>query len=150
MPTPALDVFTTEGLVAGFQSRDITGRRFLLPRADIADGELAKGLAGLGAVVREIAVYRTLPDVAAIHKAKQMLLSNELDVITFTSSSTVTNLMTALGGDGVPPGAVKIACIGPKTAQTALQAGLQPDIVAREHTVPGLVDAIDELFRKGA
>jgi uroporphyrinogen III methyltransferase/synthase len=144
------DVYTTEGLVAGFQSRNVAGRRFLLPRTDIADVELAKGLAGLGAVVREIAVYRTLPDVAAIRKAKEMLLSNQLDVVTFTSSSTVTNLMTAFGDDGVPLRTVKIACIGPKTAETALKAGLKPDIVATEHTVPGLVDAIDELFRKGA
>ena len=144
------NVYTTEGLVAGFQTGNVAGRRFLLPRTDIADAELANGLAGLGAVVREITVYRTLPDVAAIRKAKEMLLSNQLDVVTFTSSSTVTNLMTAFGDNGVPLRTVKIACIGPKTAQTALQAGLQPDIVATEHTVPGLVDAIDELFRKGA
>jgi uroporphyrinogen III methyltransferase/synthase len=142
------DVFTTEGLISGFQSRNITGQRFLLPRTDIADEQLAKGLTGLGARVQEIAVYRTLPDVEAIARAKEMLLLNQLDVITFTSSSTVTNLVTAFGADGVPVNGVKIACIGPKTAETAVKAGLKPDVVAKEHTILGLVDAIEELFRK--
>lgn len=141
-------VYTTEGLIAGFQNWNIAGQRFLLPRTDIADEELANRLTGLGAVVQEIAVYRTSPNIEAIAKAKQMLLSNQLDVITFTSSSTVSNLVSAFGTDGIPPNGVKIACIGPKTAETAIKTGLKPDIVAKEHTIPGLVNAIEDFFRK--
>jgi len=144
------DVYTTEGLITGFQSRNITGQRFLLPRTDIADDQLTKGLTELGAMVQEIAVYRTSPDVEAIAKAKELLLLNQLDVITFTSSSTVSNLATAFGTDGISLNGVKIACIGPKTAETAIKAGLKPDVVAEEHTIPGLVDAIEELFREEA
>jgi uroporphyrinogen III methyltransferase/synthase len=144
------DVFTTEALVTGFQSLNITGQRFLLPRADIADNQLAKRLNRLGAIVQEIAVYRTLPDIEAINKAKEMLLLNHLDVITFTSSSTVSNLITAFGTDSKHLDNVKIACIGPKTAETAIKAGLKPDVVATEHTIPGLVEAVEELFRKEA
>lgn len=144
------DVFTTEGLITGFQSYNIVGQQFLLPRTDIADEQLAKGLTGQGAKVQEVAVYRTLPDVEAIIRAKKMLLLNELDIITFTSSSTVTNLVAVFGGEGVPLKGVKIACIGPKTAETAIKAGLKPDIVAKEHTIPGLVAAIEEFFTEGA
>ena len=142
-------VYTTEGLITGFQSLNIDGQRFLLPRTDIADEELAKGLTVLGAIVKEITVYRTSPDIEAIAKAKDLLLSNQVDVITFTSSSTVSNLVTALGTDDIPDG-VKIVCIGPKTAETAIKAGLKPDIVASEYTIPGLVNAIEEYFRKAA
>ncbi len=144
------DVYTTEGLITGFQARNIKKQRFLLPRTDIADEELAEGLTGLGAMVQEIAVYRTSPDVEAIAKAKEMLSSHQLDVITFTSSSTVSNLLATLGTDDLSLNEVKIACIGPKTAETAIRAGLKPDVVAKEHTIPGLVDAIEELFRKEA
>jgi uroporphyrinogen III methyltransferase/synthase len=144
------DIFTTEGLISGFRGRNITGQRFLLPRTDIADEQLAQGLTGLGATVQEIAVYRTLPDVEALSRAKEMLLLNQLDVVTFTSSSTVTNLMTAFGDNREPLKGVRVACIGPKTAETAIKAGLKPDAVAKEHTISGLVDAIEELFRKEA
>jgi len=142
-------VYTTEGLIAGFLHRNIAGQRFLLPRADIADEELTEGLKRLGATVLEIAVYRTSPDIEAVAKAKEMILSNQIDVITFTSSSTVSNLVTALGTDGIPDG-IKVACIGPKTADTAIKAGIRPDIVAGEHTIPCLVKVIEEFFGKVA
>ncbi len=143
-------IFTSEGLVTELKQRNIAGQCFLLPRADIADEELVKGLTGLGAIVQEIAVYRTTPDIEAITKAKEMLLSNQVDVITFTSSSTVFNLVAAFGTDSAPLNGVKIVCIGPKTAETATKAGLKPDVVAKEHTIPGLVNAIEDFFRKAA
>ncbi len=142
------DIYTTEVLITGFRSRNIAGQRFLLPRTDIADERLAEELTGLGAMVQEITVYRTAPDVEAINKAKEMLLLHRLDVITFTSSSTVSNLVIVLGTDSISLNGVKIACIGPKTAETAIKAGLKPDIVAQEHTIPGLVDAMENYFRK--
>ncbi|OGO16752.1 MAG: uroporphyrinogen-III C-methyltransferase [Chloroflexi bacterium RBG_16_50_11] len=141
-------VYTTAGLIEGFRGKDIAGLKILLPRTDIADDELAKGLISMGAEVHEIAVYRTTPDLEAIAMAKEMLLSRRLDVVAFTSPSTVTSLVIALGPGGASLDGVKIACIGPKTAETARKGGLKPDIVAGEHTIPGLVDAIERLFRK--
>ena len=70
-----------------------------------------------------------------------MLQNGEIDIITFTSSSTVKNFVQLVGRESVPEG-VKIACIGPITAQTAEEHGLKPDIVAEEYTIEGLVQAI--------
>ncbi len=141
--------FTSRGLITELKKQNITGQRLLLPRADIADEELTEGLTQLGATVQEITVYRTSPDIEAVAEARGMLLSNQIDVIVFTSSSTVSNLLTALDPEDMP-GGVRIACIGPKTAETAIKAGIKPDVVASEHTIPGLVNALEEYFRKGA
>ncbi|MEE8318863.1 MAG: uroporphyrinogen-III C-methyltransferase [Dehalococcoidales bacterium] len=142
------DTFTSEGIIAGLKSRNINGQRFLLPRADIADKELTSGLAKLGAEVKEVAVYRTVPATESIAEARQRLLAGEIDVITFTSSSTVTNLLAALP-EGLPKiNNYKVACIGPKTAATAAGAGLKTDIIAGEQTIPGLVAAIETYFGK--
>ncbi|MFQ6122349.1 MAG: uroporphyrinogen-III C-methyltransferase [Dehalococcoidales bacterium] len=140
------DVYTSQGFVAGLGKYDIAGQRFLLPRADIADKELAEGITQLGAEVHEVTAYKTVPATEAISPAKQMLLSNKIDVITFTSPSTVSNLVAVLGGNRETINSVKIACIGPKTADKAASAGLRVDIVASEHTIPGLVTAIEQYF----
>jgi uroporphyrinogen III methyltransferase/synthase len=141
------EVYSSEGLLAGLKGYTVRGKRFLLPRADIADKKLTDGLTRLGAEVYEIVAYRTVAPPEAISKIREMLSSGQLDVITFTSSSTVSNLVAALG-DKVAVNRAKVACIGPKTADAATKAGLKVDIVAREHTIPGLVEAIEEYFRK--
>jgi uroporphyrinogen III methyltransferase/synthase len=142
------EVYSSEGLIAGLKSQPIRGKRFLLPRADIADKGLADGLIGLGAEVDEIAAYKTVPLTEEM--AKRLILSGQIDVITFTSSSAVTGLL-AVSGKKVPKMQnAKIACIGPKTAETAAKAGLKVDIIAREHTIPGLVTAIEDYFGKEA
>jgi uroporphyrinogen III methyltransferase/synthase len=142
------EVYTGAGVIAGLRSYKITGQRFLLPRADIADSEIVDGISSLGASVDDVTAYRTLPATEAIVKAKSMLFADEIDVVTFTSSSTVSNLVTAYSGEPVNISGAKVACIGPKTAQTATNAGLNIDIMASEATIPGLVAAIEEYFKK--
>ena len=142
------NVYTSEDIVTGLSSWGIAGKRFLLPRADIADKKLTNGLTRLGAEVHEIVAYRTAPPTEEISKARELLLSDEIDVITFTSSSTVSNLVAAFGGDPTPINSSKVACIGPKTAETAIRVGLRVDIIAGEHTIPGLVAAIEDYFKK--
>ncbi|MFQ5997025.1 MAG: uroporphyrinogen-III C-methyltransferase, partial [Dehalococcoidales bacterium] len=95
------EIYTSEGITTGLKNRNIASQRFLLPRADIADEELVQGISQLGAEVHEVVVYRTVPATEAIAQAKQMLISGEIDVITFTSSSTVSNLVAAFQGE--PP-----------------------------------------------
>lgn len=137
-------IHTSQGFVSGLKDQDVSGCRFLLPRADIAPKQLADEITKLGAEVHEIIAYKTVPSNEAISQGRQMLLAGEIDIITFTSSSTVTNLLSLMGG-GQP--AIKkaiVACIGPTTAATAAKAGLRVDIVAQNHTIPGLVEAVEQ------
>ncbi|MDD4874665.1 MAG: uroporphyrinogen-III synthase, partial [Dehalococcoidales bacterium] len=103
----------------------------------------------LGADVEEVAAYHTAPATESIEKARQAIVSGEIDVITFTSSSTVSNLVAAFGGEIMPIKNIKVACIGPKTAETAVNAGLNVDILAAEQTIPGLFSALEEYFEEG-
>ncbi len=116
--------------------------RVLLPRAAVARDVLPAGLRAKGWSVDVVEAYRTeretpSPELRAAAAAA--------DAITFTSSSTVTNYLAMTGAAAVPR---VVACIGPVTAATARAAGLTVDVVAGEHTVDGLVDAlIEELVR---
>jgi uroporphyrinogen III methyltransferase/synthase len=148
IPDYVPNVYTTEGIIEGLKNHDITGKRFLLPRADIVDDRLAKAIKEYGGEPEEIIAYRTSPALESIQRARSLLLSDQIDVITFTSSSTVTNLMAALKEDLPITGWPRIASIGQKTSETAVQAGLKVDITAGEPTIRGLVMAIEDYFRK--
>ncbi len=117
---------------------EVSGLRFLLPRADIAREALADGLRGRGAVVHEIAAYRTSP------VADRSAPLGPVDAVTFTSSSTVRGF---LAGGPVPAGA-KVICIGPITAQTARACGLKVTAVAEQYTEDGLIDALQAAFAR--
>ena len=138
--------FTGAAIAAGLAEAGIAGQRFLLPRADIADGTLAEGIARVGGQVEEVAAYRTVPAPAA--RLAEVLAAGNMDIATFTSSSTVTNLAAALKASQLGLDGALIACIGPTTAAAAVKAGFRPDIVAAEHTIPGLVAAIEEHLAK--
>lgn len=122
---------------------DVRGQRILLPRADIAREALAIELQHRGALVDEIAAYRTLP--AAPDPIGLAELQRGVDVITFTSSSTVRNFVRLVGQEVSLPHTL-IACIGPITARTARELGLRVDIMASEYTMAGLVSALAEYF----
>ncbi len=137
--------YVAEAIIAGIG--DVAGQRVLLPRADIAREALAVELRRLGAEVEEIAAYRTVIrqlDAETVMAA----LAARPDAITFTSSSTVRGFVAALGGLNPAEAlrGVAVACIGPITAQTAREAGLTPQIVAEEYTMPGLTRAIVSYF----
>lgn len=148
VPDYVPQVYTSQGIIAGLKNQNLFGQRFLLPRADIADNGLAQGISRLGASVHEVTAYQTVPAAEAITQAKQRIVSGEVDAITFTSSSTVTNLVAAFGKELPAISSAKVACIGPKTAETAARAGLEVDIIAKEQTIPGLVAAMEEYFTK--
>ncbi len=137
--------YVAEAIVGGIGA--VAGQRVLLPRADIAREALALELRRMGALVEEIAAYRTVTrplDAQAVNAA----LAWRPDVITLTSSSTVRGVVAALGGMHLAEALrdVIVACIGPITAQTALEVGLTPQIVAEEYTMPGLTRAIVAYF----
>ncbi len=139
------DEYVAEAITAGLG--DVSGQRILLPRADIARQALAVELRRLGAEAEEIAAYRTVTrplDAQTVAAA----LAARPDAITFTSSSTVRGLAAAL--PGMPLAAalrgIVVACIGPITAQTARDAGLTPEVIAEEYTMPGLTRALISYF----
>jgi len=138
------NVFTTDAVADGFRTFDLSGKRILLPHADIAPGTLAGGLRNQDADVREVTAYRTVVPREAAARARELLGSGTITVATFTSSSTVRNLVALLDGDTRPLDGIRIASIGPVTTRMAHEAGLRVDIEAREHTVPGLVQALRE------
>ena len=133
----------SEVVLSELESMDWTGVPVLLPAADIGRDTLARGLSQRGAEVERIAAYRTIPTDGMAEKARSTLEQN-VDFVTFTSSSTVQNLLNMLDGDRRALERSKIACIGPTTAATAEQMGLRVDLVAPVHTVQGLVDALVE------
>ena len=138
--------YTSESILKGMAQLGVAGCRMLLPRSDIAPRDLIEGLTRLGAEPFEVAAYRTvLPDSIAA-EGKRRLLDGEIDVITFASSSTVANLVALLDGDIESINKAKVACIGPATAAAAEKAGIRIDIMAQEHTIPGLVAAIEAYF----
>lgn len=144
--TPA--EYTGKGIASGLGEQDIAGCRILLPRSAISDRELPQALAQLGAEVHELAIYDAILATEAVSLGKQMLLANEIDVTTFTSPSTVVNLLTLLDGKREIVNRAKVACIGPKTAARAAKAGLRVDIIAQESTIPGLVEAVEGYFQR--
>ncbi len=121
----------------------------LLPGADIGRDVLARGLERLGARVKQVAAYRTVTPEEAGDKSRE-LLKNGVDVVTFTSSSTVRNLLGLLDGNKQRLESSLIACIGPITAKTARESGLRVDLVADQHTVEGLVDVLARHFSEPA
>ena len=132
---------TSQAVVDELSDRDWTNAAVLLPGADIGRDLLAQGLAQLGAQVKLVAVYRTVaaPDVGPLARKT---LDQGVDIVTFTSSSTVRNLLEALSGDGSGLNSSIIACIGPVTAATARELGLRVDLVAAKHNVEGLAESL--------
>ena len=127
---------------------DWNGRLVLLPGSAIGRDALATGLAKLGADVRRVPAYRNLrPE--GIEARARAAFERGIDVVTFTSSSTVRNLLDILGAERHLLESSAIACIGPITAATAADMGLTVDIIAAEHNVEGLADALAGHFSGG-
>ncbi len=145
------DEYVSEAVVKEMGGMELEGARVLLPRADIGREALSEGLIRLGARVDQVAAYRTLVPQESWSRARELLQDGRIDVATFTSSSTVRNLISLLNGDTTPLKEAVICCIGPITAATAREIGLRVDVIARQYTVEGLVEALKEYFAsKGA
>jgi len=117
--------------------------RILLARAQEARDVLPESLRSHGAAVDVIPAYETVPEREGGEELAEQLMRGEIDFVTFTSSSTVKNLVRQLGNI-TPLQHTKIACIGPVTAETARSFALEPDIIAENYTIDGLVHAIRE------
>jgi len=138
--------YTAEGLAKALERWEMEGRRVLVPRAEVARDALPSLLAMRGAEVEILPVYQAVCPAEAGAALLRLFSAEGADVITFTSSSTVVNFVRAFPDDRLPAvlGDAEIACMGPVTADTARKLGLSVDIVAREYTTHGLVQAIVE------
>ncbi|HQM46256.1 MAG TPA: uroporphyrinogen-III C-methyltransferase [Smithellaceae bacterium] len=140
------DEFIAEGMLKSFAGMDLRGKKMLIPRAAKARDILPEGLKEQGAVVDVAVAYRTVNSGRKKEELLAFIDEGEVDVITFTSSSTVTNFVEIMGADYRLPPQVKIACIGPVTADAAQKAGFRVDIAHKEYTMDGLVQSLAEYF----
>ena len=136
--------YRAEGIIEGLQERGIQGKKILLARAEVARDILPEQLEALGAQVTVAPTYQTIVPEVSTGEAAALLQGEKVDLITFTSSSTVKNfkkLWEKMQDTAIFQGALT-ACIGPITAKTAQEEGFQIDIQAKEYTIEGLVEAI--------
>jgi uroporphyrinogen III methyltransferase/synthase len=144
------ETYRAESVVEAFRKEDIRGKKILLPRAEEARFVLPIELRKMGAEVDEVTAYATEPVQDNVDQLLVQLENKAIDLITFTSSSTVKNFKKL-----IPPAdfnrllnGVAVAAIGPITAETAKNLGFEVDIVADSYTVPGLCEAIVRYNRK--
>ncbi|MGA7361463.1 MAG: uroporphyrinogen-III synthase [Candidatus Dormiibacterota bacterium] len=134
--------FIAESLAEQLITEGVVGRRVLLPRAAGARAVLPESLGRAGAEVEVAELYRMRPDESARAILEKALSEPDLDCILFASGSAV-DCFHALRGESEISSSVLIACIGPITAQAAVSVGLRPGLVAKEHSLAGLVTALE-------
>ena len=128
---------------------DVAGQRVVLARADGATEDLGDALRERGAIVDDVVAYRTIEGPSADRDRLRAALNDELDGVTFTSSSTVRGLMRMASlTDRGRARALPAFCIGPVTAATARGAGFAVAAVAGEHTAAGLAGATADHFAR--
>ena len=141
--------FVAEGIVDAIKDMIKSGDKVLIPRAKVAREVLPQKLRDLGAVVDVATAYQTV--IGDVDKAEIIakIENHEIDLITFTSSSTVTNLIDMLGSEAKKLiNSCKTACIGPITAKTCMDNDIEPDGVAADYTIDGLTEVILDMIAK--
>lgn len=129
--------FRAESLVDALKN-SVRGKNILIARAEVARDILPAELKNFGANVKVAAAYKTVAD------NPPEIDFSEIDLVTFTSSSTVENFVAAVGVDTLKK--IKTAAIGTVTAETLKKFGVTADIIAKEFTIAGLVDAIKNFY----
>jgi len=149
--TPDLipEQFTGEGVVAAFQGFDLQGRQVLFPKADGARDLIPQQLRKMGAVVVDPVVYRNIMPQSLPTEARQALEQQQLDVVIFSSPSTVRNLAALAGGalhlQKLLAG-MTVASIGPITSQACSESGLTVTLEPRQATLDDLVAELERTY----
>jgi uroporphyrinogen-III synthase len=144
------DSYSASELVASLRKEAISGKKFLLPKGNLGDNTLSKGLEELGGIVDSIEVYQTVkPDVADAEKMYARIVTGEIDVLTFASPSAVRNFLSLFSVEKVQNmySHSLFAVIGPVTAEALRQNGFSPHVTARHSTIHGLIEAIIHHFQ---
>jgi uroporphyrinogen III methyltransferase/synthase len=151
IPDLVPDEYRAEAIIECFRKRTtISGAKILLPRAMEARKILPDELKKLGAQVDEIPIYQTVRPDQNANMLRQMLEEGSIDMVTFTSSSTVNNFMEMFTKDSDKLQewltGVAVACIGPVTADTANRRGISVDLIPETYTIEALSRAIVDYF----
>jgi uroporphyrinogen III methyltransferase/synthase len=141
--------FIAEGLVeALLEQCAVAGKRVLLVRSNLGRNTVAERLAEAGALVDQASFYETRP-VRLRPYALALLSRGEIDIVTFTSASTVDGFFPQVDRAALP-GTVRFASIGPETSAAIRKSGFEPSIEAAEYTAAGLAEAILQAETKAA
>jgi uroporphyrinogen III methyltransferase / synthase len=145
------DEYVASKIVKEFEKfESIENLRILLLRAEVANHELPKQLEEMGAIVDDIACYKTVPETEDITGAVARLNEAGADWVTFTSASTVENFHARFNLPELMKKfpMLKLASIGPETTKAITALGLKPNVEAKEHTIGGLVRAVEMASKK--
>jgi uroporphyrinogen III methyltransferase/synthase len=149
-PEVVPEEYVAEGLAESLRGLIRPGERVLLARAADTRDVLVRELEAAGALVDEVPAYRTRPAHEDAEELRRALDAGRVDVVTFTSSSTVRHFAGLFPSRDLPRllSGVAIACIGPVTRATAGELGLEARIVPREYTIPALAHAICQHYAR--
>ena len=141
--------YRAESIFEGLRKENLKGKRVLIPRAKGARDFLPGELKRAGASVDVVEVYRTVCPRENAEKVKELLREGAISAITFTSSSTVSNFgeMVGLNEAQELTAGIPVASIGPITAEKAKDLGIETTVMAKEYTIPALVEALAEYFK---
>lgn len=142
--------YRAEGLLARLRGVITPADRVLLPRAAATRDVLVTGLRRLGAQVTEVPAYATRRAEAGTARLREALAAGTIDAVTFTSSSTARNFAELFTEDERREWLTRaiVASIGPITAATAAEYGMQTDVMPSEYTIPALARALAEHFAR--
>ena len=144
------DEYRAEAVLACLKKHGVNGAKVLLPRAAQAREILPEELKKMGAKVDVAPAYQTIRPDHDTGRVREMLEKGTIDMVTFTSSSTVSNFAEIFEPDSEHfqkwMARVAVACIGPVTAKTAHEKGLSVNLVPSEYTIEALTDRIVEYF----
>ena len=143
--------FKAEGVLAALGGTQVKGKHFLIPRARVARELIPDRLRQLGADVTVATAYENIRPDADVARVKKLFGEKKIAAVTFTSSSTVHNFVEMIGRSEYKElmNGVVVACIGPVTAKTAEEYGMQVHIVPTDYTIPALVEAMVDYYTKG-
>ncbi len=143
--------YQAESVIEAFSKQPVNGTKVLLPRAKEARPILPIELERMGAKVDEATAYQTIQSTEGSQHLIEQLHLGRIDMVTFTSSSTVRNFKALFPDENIDAlmSSVTVASIGPITAETAAAHGLPSQIIAEEYTVDGLCNAIVDHYTNG-
>ncbi|MFQ5708590.1 MAG: uroporphyrinogen-III synthase [bacterium] len=141
------EYFSARGLVESFQNENLTGKKFLIAKAQKGSDLLEAGLKAKGASVNAVAVYKT--QAPRMQNLTECVNGQRIDLLTFTSPSTFRNFVSAFGKETITAwkrNGCAIAAIGSVTAAAIAKYDFNVDILPRESTIASLVEAISEYY----